>query len=73
MVFVVCSLQTYAYYRILGRFVQDRSGPSDACAEFPANTETIYWQDHGVNMYLLYTVRRDHSMIQDEDEREKDV
>ena len=54
---MICSLQTYAYYRILGHFVQDRSGPSDACAEFPANTETIYWQDHGVNTYLPYTVR----------------
>ena len=42
---------------LLGHFVQDQSGPSDACAEFPANTETIYWQDHGVNTYLPYMVR----------------
>ena len=54
---MICSLQTYAYYQILGHFVQDPSGPSDACAEFPASTKAIYWQDHGVNTYLLYMVR----------------
>ena len=54
---MICFLQTYAYYQILGHFVQDRSGPSDACAEFPANTETIYWQDHGINTYLPHMVR----------------
>ena len=30
---------------------------SNACTEFPANTKTIYWQDHGINTYLPYMVR----------------